>query len=74
MAKVPVFFSGFLDFLVCFICKNLKGEDDEEFFVLVSALRSAGRRRKHARIQWFVEETNVCQRHFFGPRKATFFQ
>ena len=35
------FLGGFLDFSICFIAKNLKGEDDEEFFVLVCALRSA---------------------------------
>ena len=38
--------------------KKLKWENDEEFFVLVCALRSAGGRRKYVRIQGFVEDTN----------------
>jgi len=37
--------------------KNLLKEDEEELFVLLTALRSAGHRRKLARIQGFVEET-----------------
>ena len=41
MAIRTIFFGSFLDFSVCFICRNLNGEDDEEFFVLVTALRSA---------------------------------
>ena len=50
------------------------GKDDEDFFVLVSALRSARRRRKYARIQGFVDETNSCQRHFFWPKQGHFFK
>jgi len=36
---------------------NLLKEDEEELFVLLTALRSAGRRRNLARIQGFVEES-----------------
>ena len=36
--------------------KEIK-EDEGELFVLLSALHSARRRRKHARIQGFVEQT-----------------
>ena len=32
-------------------------EDEGELFVLLSVLHSAGRRRKHPRIQGYVEET-----------------
>ena len=37
--------------------KNLLKEDEEGLFVLLTALRSAGRPRKLARIQGFIEET-----------------
>jgi len=41
------------------LLKNLLKEDGEKLFVLLTALRSAGRRRKLARIQGFVGEETV---------------
>jgi len=51
------FLAVYLHSRLALFAKNRLKEDDEEFFVLLTALRSAGRRRKHARIQGFVEET-----------------
>ena len=39
------------------LAKMKEFKEDEELFLLLSALHSARRRRKHARIQGFVEET-----------------
>jgi len=47
----------YLLFCLASFSKNLLKEDDEELFVLLTALRSAGSRRKLARIQGYVEET-----------------
>jgi len=47
----------YLLFRLASFSKNLLKEDDEELFVLLTALRSARRRRKLARIQGFVEKT-----------------
>ena len=47
----------YLLFRLASFSKNLLEEDDKESFVLLTALCSAGRRRKLARIQGFVEET-----------------
>ena len=44
------FLAVFLLFRLAPFAKNLLKEDDEELFVLPTVLRSAGRRRKHARI------------------------
>ena len=51
------FLAVYLLFRLAPFAKNLLKEDEEELFVLLTALRSAGRRRKLARIQGFVEET-----------------
>ena len=51
------FSAVYLLFRLAPFAKNLLKEDEEELFVLLTALRSAGRRRKFARIQGFVEET-----------------
>ena len=51
------FLAVYLLFRSAPFAKNLLKEDEEELFVLLTALRSAGRRRKLARIQGFVEET-----------------
>jgi len=47
----------YLLFRLASFSKHLLKEDDEELFVLLTALCSAGSRRKLARIQGFVEET-----------------
>ena len=47
----------YLLFRLASFSKHLLKEDDEELFVLLTALSSAGCRRKLARIQGFVEET-----------------
>ena len=49
--------------------KNLLKEDDEEVFVLLTSLSSAGRRQKLARIQ------GVCRRNcsfYFGHANVAF--
>ena len=51
------FLAVYLHSRLALFAKNLLKEDGEEFFVLLTALRRAGRRRKHARIQGFVEKT-----------------
>ena len=51
------FLAVYLLFQLAPFAKNLLKEDEEEFFVLLTALHSAGRRQKLARIQGFVEET-----------------
>jgi len=51
------FLAVYLLFRLAPFAKNLLKEDEEELFVLLTALRSAGRRRKLTRIQGFVEET-----------------
>ena len=51
------FSAVYLLFRLAPFAKNLLKEDEEELFVLLTALRSAGRRRKLARVQGFVEET-----------------
>jgi len=47
----------YLLFRLAPFAKNILKEDEEVLFVLLTALRSPGRRRKLARIQLFVEET-----------------
>ena len=60
----------YLLFRLASFSKNLLKEDDEELFVLLTALRSAGRHQNLARIQGFVEETVrfilVTQMQLFG--------
>jgi len=51
------FLAVYLLFRAAPFAKNLFKKDEEELFVLLTALRSAGRRRKLACIQGFVEET-----------------
>ena len=70
---VPIFwrFSRFFDFAL--FSENLNGEDDEEFLVLVRALRSANVFPYAVLLdvdlidKMFVvfAQTNYCQRHFF---------
>jgi len=51
------FSAVYLLFRAAPFAKNLLKEDEEELFVLLTALRSAGRRQKLTCIQGFVEET-----------------
>ena len=46
----PSFLAVYLLLRLAPFAKNLLKEDDEELSVLPTVLRSAGRRRKHARI------------------------
>ena len=52
-----MFLAVYLLFRLAPFAKNRLKEDEKELYVLLTALRSAGRRRKLARIQGFVEET-----------------
>ena len=60
------FLAVYLLFRLAPFAKNLLKEDEEELFVLLTALRSAGRRRKLARIQGFVEEIGHATVAFLG--------
>jgi len=56
-AVTTSFLAVYLIFRLAPFAKHFLQEDEEELFVLLTALRSAGRRRKLARKKGFVEET-----------------